>query len=258
MARRAGPYGEPGRAVCRTTRPLASAPAGSPTAGLAIFSIVKPADGATRVVLVDDHQFFRDGLRTMLAAQNIAVVGEAADGARAAALVRELAPDATVIDLKMPNASGIEAIKAIVADDPGARILVLTVSADQHDAIEAFAAGACGYLVKDTHPDELAGAICLVANGHAVLSSKLAHTLACSYERSQAIAAVAADGAPALTAREREVLRLIVAGADNAAIGRQLSISKHTVKQHVTNLFEKLEVSSRVQAAVYAVRHDLV
>jgi DNA-binding NarL/FixJ family response regulator len=223
---------------------------------LIYFPAVQAADSALRVVLVDDHQFFRDGLSRLLAAAGIAVVGETGDGARAPALVRELAPDATVIDLKLPNESGVQAIREIRAEDPGARLLALTVSADPHDVIEALAAGACGYLVKDTHPDDVARGIWLVSKGHAVLSGDVARELARSYRNSVRLAA-AHDGL-ALTAREREVLRLIAEGADNAAIGRALSISGHTVKQHVTNILQKLGVHSRVQAAVYAVRHRLV
>lgn len=225
--------------------------------GLIYFPAVQAADGALRVVLVDDHQFFRDGLRRLLAAAGIAVVGETGDGARAPALVRELAPDATVIDLKLPDEPGVQAIREIVAEDPGARLLVLTVSADPNDVIEALAAGACGYLVKDTHPDDVARGIWLVSKGHAVFSGEVAKELARSYRDSIRLVAAAHDKL-ALTARERDVLRLIAEGADNGAIGRELSISGHTVKQHVTSILQKLGVHSRVQAAVYAVRHGLV
>jgi two-component system, NarL family, response regulator LiaR len=157
---------------------------------------VEPSDNALRVVLADDHHFFREGLRGMLEADGMAVVGEATDGA--VALERELAPDIVVIDLKMPKSSGIDALRQILAASPHAHVVVLTVSADQADVLEA------------------------------------------------------------LTARELEVIRLIADGSDNAAIGRELSISRHTVKQYVTNIFEKLGVHSRVQAAVYAVRKGLV
>ena len=223
------------------------------------FARVQAAKNALRVVLVDDHHLFRTGLRGMLETDGIDVVGEAADGARAVKLVREVTPDATIVDLKMPNASGIGAIQGILADDPDAKLLVLTVSARESDVIEALAAGACGYLPKDTSPDELVRGIRLVAKGHAVFSGEVARALARSHRDSQD-AEADEDGVEeaALTARELEVLKLIVEGADNAAIGRELSISKHTVKQYVANLFEKLGVSSRVQAAVYAVRKGLV
>ncbi len=223
------------------------------------FASVQGANNDLRVVLVDDHHLFRAGLRGMLETDGITVIGEAADGARAVKLVREVAPDATIVDLKMPNTSGIRAIQEIVSENPDARLLVLTVSAKESDVIEALAAGAHGYLLKDTSPDELVRGIRLVAKGHAVFSGDVARTLARSHRDSQD---TQADGDSAeeatLTARELEVLKLIVEGADNATIGKELSISKHTVKQYVANLFEKLGVSSRVQAAVYAVRKGLV
>jgi len=218
---------------------------------------VGAANNELRVVLVDDHHLFRTGLREMLETDGIVVVGEATDGARAVKLVREMAPDATIVDLKMPNTPGIGAIREIVAEDPDARLLALTVSAREADVIEALAAGALGYLLKDTHPDELVRGVRLVAKGHAVLSGDVARALARSRRDSQA-AEVAADDDVALTPRELEVLRLIAEGADNVTIGRELSISKHTVKQYVANLFEKLGVGNRVEAAVYGVRNGLV
>jgi two-component system, NarL family, nitrate/nitrite response regulator NarL len=160
----------------------------------------------------------------------------------------------------MPNASGIDAIRQIIMASPDAQLVVLTVSADEADVIEALAAGACSYLLKDTHPDELVGGIRLAAGGHAMLSRDAVQGLVTRVrEQTHADAAEQAmsDGL-ALTARELEVIRLIADGADNATIGRELSISRHTVKQYVTNIFEKLGVSSRVQAAVYAVRNGLV
>jgi two-component system nitrate/nitrite response regulator NarL len=214
-------------------------------------------DNALRVVLADDHHFFSEGLRRMLAAGGVAVVGEATDGARAIRLVRELTPDVVVMDLKMPNVSGIDAIRQIAKASPDTQLVVLTVSADEADVIEALAAGACSYLLKDTHPDELVGSIRLAGGGHAVLSREVARGLVARVQLDDTAKQAASEG-PELTARELEVIRLIVAGADNAAIGQELSLSRHTVKQYVTNIFEKLGVSSRVQAAVYAVRKGMV
>jgi DNA-binding NarL/FixJ family response regulator len=221
---------------------------------------VESPDKTLRVVLADDHHFFREGLRGALAAEDITVVGEATNGGEAVALVRELTPDVVVLDLNMPSAGGVEAIRQIVACSPTVEIVVLTVSTDGDDVLEALAAGASSYLLKDTRTDELAGCIRQAAGGQAVLSREVAQTLisrALSNRLENGAAERAKVHLPVLTARETEVLRLLVEGADNATIGRELSISPHTVKQYMTNIFEKLEVSGRVQAAVYAARAGL-
>jgi len=219
---------------------------------------VKASGHALRVVLADDHHFFREGLHGMLAADGMVVVGEASDGAGAIELTRELVPDVVVVDLNMPQVSGVDALRQIAMSSPDIHVLVLTVSADAADALQALAAGACGYLLKDTRADELVGAIRLAAGGHAVISREVARALVARVRTDAHAAEQGNDDALALTARELEVIRLIADGADNAAIGRELSISRHTVKQYVTNIFEKLGVQSRVQAAVYAVRKGLV
>jgi DNA-binding NarL/FixJ family response regulator len=225
-----------------------------------MFDTVNRPAKPLRIVLADDHHFFREGLRGVLVADGMEVVGEATTGAEAVSLARELRPDVVVLDLNMPGSRGIEEIPQIIAAGPGLEIVVLTVSTAGEDVLEALAAGASSYLVKDTRADELAGCIRQAAGGQAVLSREAAQKLT-----ARALANAGDDGAaerasadlPALTARETDVLRLVVDGADNAAIGRALSISPHTVKQYMTNIFEKLEVSSRVQAAVYAVRSGL-
>ena len=211
-----------------------------------------------RVVLADDHHFFREGLRGMLEAGGIEVVGEATDGPGAVALAIGLAPDALIIDLNMPEPSGISAIRRLATAAPELPVIVLTVSADERDALDALSAGACSYLLKDTRVEDLVASIRLAAVGHAVLSRQVARALA-----TRAGLGSLADGRAVLKGvelsdRELEVIRLITAGADNGAIGRELSISRHTVKQHVTNILNKLGVESRVQAAVYAVRAGLI
>ncbi|HST54960.1 MAG TPA: response regulator transcription factor [Solirubrobacteraceae bacterium] len=221
---------------------------------------------ALRVVLADDHHFFREGLRGTLELEGMIVVGEAADGEEAVELVHQLAPDVVVLDLNMPNTSGIEAIQQIAGANPEIPVVVLTVSVDNADVVDALAAGACSYLLKDAQVSELASGIRQAASGHAVLSREVAQALLtrvrAQTDADESNGAIDGNGnpiaMPALTGREMEVLRLIAEGADNAAIGRELSISPHTVKQYVTNIFEKLEVNSRVQAAVYAVRAGLV
>jgi two-component system, NarL family, nitrate/nitrite response regulator NarL len=217
-------------------------------------------------VIADDHRLFRDGLRSTLQDAGMSVLGEAADGAQAVALTQELRPDVVVLDLNMPGVSGLEALRQIRRVSPDVQTVVLTVSVDDTDVLAALAAGACGYLLKDTPVDRLASSIRQAAEGHMLLSNEVARGLT-AYVRSstqtEAPATPAAESrseeqAPELTPREEAVLRLIAQGADNVAIGVELSISPHTVKQHVTNIFEKLGVHSRVQAAVYAVRAGLV
>jgi DNA-binding NarL/FixJ family response regulator len=240
---------------------------------LVYFPHVASSGNALRVVIADDHQLFREGLRGMLQDAGMAVVGEACDGADAVALAQELEPEVLVLDLNMPRASGLQALQRIVRSNPGIQTVVLTVSAEDADVLDALSAGACGYLLKDTRADRLADGIRQAAEGHMVLSSVVAKALMARVRadadanavRAEAETkaggdgqAVAVDRRPALTPREAEVLRLIAEGADNVAIGLELSISPHTVKQYVTNIFEKLGVHSRVQAAVYAVRAGLV
>jgi len=218
---------------------------------------MEPRGSALRVLLADDHHFFREGLHRMLTADGIAVVAEATDGASAVALAREMEPDVVVIDLNMPGVSGVEAVRQIALAGRGGHVVVVTVSAEQNDVLQALSAGACGYMLKDTRADELVGALRLAAGGHAVLSREVVRALV---ERARTDGA-ADRGTPGvdlgLTTRELEVIRLIAGGADNATIGRELSISGHTVKRYVTHIFDKLGVRTRVEAAVYAVRNGL-
>lgn len=196
----------------------------------------------------------------MLDTAGMIVVGEAKDDAEAVALADDLKPDVVVIDLNMSDDSGAEALRRIAAVSPQAQMVVLTSSAEETDVLDALKAGACGYILKDTQADDLVGGIRQTIGKHAVLSREVVRTLLTraspnNHGVDQSLSV--SDGAP-LTTREQDVLRLLAGGADNAAIGLELSISRHTVKQHVTNIFEKLGVRTRVEAAVYAVRSGLV
>jgi DNA-binding NarL/FixJ family response regulator len=203
----------------------------------------------------------------MLEAGGMEIVGEASDGAEAVALAHGLAPDVVVLDLNMPGTSGLEALRGLARTCPDVQTVVLTVSDADGDVLAALAAGACGYLLKDARADRLAGSIRQAAEGNLVLSSEIARALMAHVRAGADVAQAGADARAeveetenrlALTPREVEVLRLISDGADNTEIGRELSISPHTVKHYVANIFEKLGVRSRVQAAVYAVRAGLV
>jgi DNA-binding NarL/FixJ family response regulator len=161
------------------------------------------------------------------------------------------------MDLNMPKLSGAQATREIAASCPQVQIVVLTVSDQDRDVLEALAAGACGYLLKDAARDELVGGVRQAASGNAVLSRRVASAVVARV-REQAAARAQHERRPPLTARELEVLRLIAAGADNVAIAGELFISPNTVKQHVANILEKLGVHSRVQAAVHGVRSGLL
>jgi DNA-binding NarL/FixJ family response regulator len=213
-----------------------------------------PPENALRVVLADDHQLFRQGLRGVLQAEGMIVVGEACDGEEALALVRELEPDVLVLDLRMGAHGGLDALRGLASTHPAIRTVVVTVSAECADVLEALAEGACGYLLKDTAVDQLAIGVRQAAEGQIVLSDALGGTLRAHVRAG----ARGEEDRQALTPRERDVLRLMADGADNATIGHALSISPHTVKQYAGSIFAKLGVRSRVQAAVHAVRVGLV
>ncbi|MGA7705364.1 MAG: response regulator transcription factor, partial [Solirubrobacteraceae bacterium] len=213
-------------------------------------------DPSPRVVLADDHHFFREGLRDLLEDAGLNVVGEAKDGAEALVLTEKLKPDLVVIDLNMSGAPGSNALQRIAAVSPEARTIVLTSTIVATEVLAALQAGASAYVVKGAQADELIAGIRHTATSHVLLSREVIEALVIHVgpPAGDSKLAQATPPDPLLTARERDVLRLIASGADNAAIGLELSISPHTVKQHVTNIFEKLGVRTRVEAAVYAVR----
>ena len=211
-----------------------------------------------RVLLVDDHDLFRTGLRNLLEERGIQIAGEAAHGTDAVRLVRELAPEVVVMDLHMPGMTGIEAIRQIHGFAPLTRVLVLTISDQDDDVLDAILAGACGYLLKDASVDELIRGIGAAAVGESLVSPAIAGKVL-QQVRATAVSPEAADTIRAeLSERELDVLKLIAAGNDNAMIAAQLHISPKTVKNHISNILMKLQIENRIQAAVYAVRSGLV
>lgn len=204
---------------------------------------------ATRVLIADDQRLVRAGLRMLCeSSPGVDVVGEAADGAQAVRLAAELAPDVILMDLRMPGVDGITAIGQVLSARAEAKILVLTTFDDDDHLYPALAAGAAGFLVKDTDPAELIAAVHRMAAGDFVLSPHLLQRLV-----SRAVGARVPDGPEAvpLTTREEDVLPLIVEGLSNQEIADRLHLGVTTVKTHVANLMDKLGAQNRVQLAVY-------
>jgi DNA-binding NarL/FixJ family response regulator len=209
------------------------------------------------VFIVDDHSFFRSGLRSLLVEHGFDVVGEAPSGEAALPLVERRRPDLVVMDLNMPGMSGVEATRSLSERSPAPTVLVLTVSTAQADVIDALEAGAAGYLLKDSPSDELARGIWAALDGDTPLSPRVARTLV-ERARLRSGSTAQARQAASLSERELEVLRLIAEGLDNGRIGRTLFVSPTTVKHHVSSIFTKLGVGNRVQAAIEAVRSGLI
>ncbi|MDQ3706859.1 MAG: response regulator transcription factor [Chloroflexota bacterium] len=206
------------------------------------------------VVLVDDHAIVRQGLRTYLELQSdIEVVGEASDGREAVGVVRDTLPDIVLMDLVMPNSDGVEATRAITGLVPSTRVIVLTSFSEDEKVFASIKAGAQGYLMKDVLPQDLVKAIRTVYRGEAQLDPEIARKLMQEFTNPQ-------PQTPRhdLTERELEVLRLIAHGKTNKDISEELVLSEKTVKTHVSNILQKLHLSDRTQAAVYALRQKIV
>jgi DNA-binding NarL/FixJ family response regulator len=218
--------------------------------------VSQPDDTELSILLVDDHDLFRSGLRSLLDATGLTVVGEAPSGEAALGLVERRAPDVVVMDLHMPGIGGIEAIRRLAAQAPGTPVIALTVSAADEDVFDALDAGAVGYLLKDAPTEEILRAVRAAAAGESVLSPSVARAVV---ERVRARASARDRPPPTdLSERELDVLRLIAEGRENAEIARVLHLSPTTVKHHVSSILDKLRVANRVQAAIHAVRHGLV
>jgi DNA-binding NarL/FixJ family response regulator len=201
-----------------------------------------------RVLLAEDHAVVRSGLLQLLGdIDEVEVVGAAIDGQEAVALADEHKPDVVLMDLEMPVMDGIEATRRIRAGDSGVNVVVLTAFSDRERILDAIDAGAVGYLLKDAEPDELIRGLQAAARGESPLAPKAAQALVAARAEQQAD--------PELTPREQEVLALLVDGLPNKLIARRLDISEKTVKAHLTNIFHRIGVSDRTQAALWAQRH---
>ncbi len=227
---------------------------------------LRSAEGGTqpgdrvRVLIVDDHQLFRRGLRTVVDQEpDMEVVAEAGDGREAVDLASDLLPDVVLMDVRMPRRDGIDACTAVKEVAPSTRIVMLTISDEQDDLYQAIKAGASGYLLKEISIDEVGSAVRAVHGGQSLISPAMASTLLDEFssmlsrgdERQQV-------PAPRLTPREMEVLRLVAKGLHNREVAKQLFISENTVKNHVRNILEKLQLHSRMEAVLYAVRERLL
>jgi DNA-binding NarL/FixJ family response regulator len=213
-----------------------------------------------RVLVVDDHALFRRGLEMVLQQEpDIEVVGEASDGAEAVERAVETTPDIVLMDVRMPKRGGIDACTAIKDAVPSTKIIMLTISDEEADLYDAIKAGAMGYLLKEISIEEVASAIRAVNGGQSLISpsmaSKLLNEFASMIKRTDERQQLPT---PRLTDREMEVLRLVAKGMNNRDIAKQLFISENTVKNHIRNILEKLQLHSRMEAVVYAVREKLL
>lgn len=204
-----------------------------------------------RILIADDHPLFRKGMRALLESlPGMEVVGEAATGEEAIALAGTLAPDVVVMDLQMPNGSGIEATRAILDTSPHIRVLMVTLFEDSESVFTALRAGARGYVLKDAGADEMTRAIRAVGRGEAIFSPAIANRLIDFFSTPHP--SVPKEIFPTLTEREREILALIAQGHSNAEMAQQLSLSVKTVQNYVSNVFSKLQVADRAQAIIRA------
>jgi two-component system nitrate/nitrite response regulator NarL len=211
-----------------------------------------------RVLIVDDHTLFRSGIKLLLQRQEgFEVVGEAGNALEGVKLAKRLKPDVVLQDLHMPGTSGLEAIPLLREEVPQVHVVMLTVSEDAEDLLEALRIGARGYLLKNIDTDFLLDSIRRVAAGESVMSSQMASKLADAM-RATPKGNVAVPDANRLTPREREIIAMLARGASNKEIARTLDLAESTVKIHVQGILRKLNLASRVQAAVYAVEHGLV
>ncbi|MBI4213385.1 MAG: response regulator transcription factor [Chloroflexi bacterium] len=209
-----------------------------------------------RVLISDDHALFRGGLRSLLEASDLEVVGEARNGREAVDLARRLQPDVVLMDLAMPEMGGLDATRLISAESPGVKVVVLTSSDDDADLFEAIKSGAQGYLLKDTDPEMLIEMLRGVGQGEPALTPSLARKLLNEFARPAPRQERSPDD---LTEREQEVLELLVQGVtSNRELAERLIVTENTVKYHLRNILGKLHLKNRAQVVGYAMQHKLV
>jgi two-component system nitrate/nitrite response regulator NarL len=222
-----------------------------------------PSGPAIRILVVDDHTLFRRGLTALLSRDaRFNVIGDAADAGEAQRRAQELQPDLILLDNHLPGVSGVDALPALREAAPEARVLMLTVSEDEQDLATALRNGACGYLLKTMEGDALTKAILRAVRGESVVADEMTGKLVAAYRDAAGTPAPAQAALPVsplaqLSPREQEILRGIARGASNKTIARELGIAETTVKIHVQHVLRKLDVASRVQAAVIATEHGL-
>ena len=231
--------------------------------GAAAASDPESAGDSIRVLIADDHAFFRRGLEVVLQSEpGIELVGQASDGQEAVQLAGEFAPDVVLMDIRMPKMTGIEAARKMKEIAPSATIVMLTISDEDEDLFEAIRAGASGYLLKDIPLDELADSVRAVHGGQSLINPSMAGKLIAEFatlaRRDSEEEPVKHAPAQKLTDREMEVLRLMARGLNNRDIAKELFISENTVKNHVRNILEKLQIHSRMEAVMIAVREKLI
>jgi len=225
----------------------------------ALPAIPRQLSRPIRVMIVDDHDLFRTGLSSLLVARpEFEVIAQASGGRMAVRLASELRPDVILMDRSMPDIDGDEATREIVATHPGIRVLMLTVAIEETAVASAIRAGACGYLLKDAPIEEVYAAVRAAASGSPWLSARAATALLERVRRVDERPDPDPTELGGLSPREVEVLRLLARGQENSEIAAELGISSRTAKNHVSSILEKLGLSNRVQAAVYAAKHQLV
>ena len=214
-------------------------------------------DAPIRVMVVDDHPMWRDAVARDLAEAGYDVVASAADGAQALRIAGATRPDVVVLDLQLPDMSGVEVTRGLRAAHPAVRVLVLSASGEQQDVLDAVKAGAAGYLLKSAARPEFLDAVRRTADGDAVFTPGLAALVLGEFRRLAAAPARDSADAPRLTERETEILRMIATGRSYKQIATRLGLSPRTVQNHVQNTLSKLHLHNRVELVRYAIEHGL-